>query len=222
MRILIVDDDPKLRDYVGRGLRESGHLVEAAEDGEAALVRVAAQRFDVVLLDVMLPGLQGWDVMDRIARLPEPPAVLFVTARDGLDERLRGLRAGGDDYIVKPFAFSELLARIDAVTRRRGGVTRHVIGDLVVDLLAGTASRGGRPIVLTPTEFTLLRELARRPGEVQSRSELLREVWGIGFDPGTNVVDVHIRRLRSKIDAPFDTPLIHTVRGSGYVLSSSN
>lgn len=221
MNILIVDDDPKLRAFVTQGLRESGLEADSAPDGETAIARLAERHFDVVLLDVMLPGMQGWDVLDLIRRAPVAPAVLFVTARDALEERLRGLRAGGDDYIVKPFAFSELLARIEAVMRRRGVSTRYVIGDLVVDLLAGTAHREGSPILLTPTEFALLRELARQPGVVRSRSELLAAVWGIAFDPGTNVVDVHIRRLRAKVDAPFATALVHTVRGSGYVLSAA-
>ncbi|MGQ0552912.1 MAG: response regulator transcription factor [Planctomycetota bacterium] len=218
MKVLIVDDDPKLRAYVTQGLTESGMQAESAPDGETAVTRLAQEHFDVVLLDVMLPGMHGWDVLESLRSRPNPPAVIFVTARDALEERLRGLRSGGDDYLVKPFAFEELLARIEAVLRRRGASTQHVVGDLIVDLLAGTASRAGRPITLTPTEFSLLKELAREPGAVRSRAELLNAVWGIHFDPGTNVVDVHIRRLRSKIDDPFASPLLQTVRGTGYAL----
>jgi two-component system, OmpR family, copper resistance phosphate regulon response regulator CusR len=221
MKVLIVDDDPKLRAYLTQGLTESGMQAESAPNGEMAVSRLGQEPFDVVLLDVMLPGMHGWDVLKSLRSRPNPPAVIFVTARDALEERLRGLRAGGDDYLVKPFAFEELLARIEAVLRRRGAVTQYVIGDLVVDLLAGTASRAGKTIALTPTEFSLLKELARQPGKVCSRADLLNAVWGIQFDPGTNVVDVHIRRLRAKLDDPFPTHLLQTVRGAGYALKSS-
>ena len=218
MRILVVDDDPKLRAFVTRGLAESGMSVTAAPDGETALALLRRERFDLMLLDVMLPGLQGWDVQEAAKREGLHVPVIWVTARDALDERVRGLSMG-DDYVVKPFAFAELVARIHAVLRRHQDEHVLHIGDLAIDLLAGTVHRGGRLLDLTRTEFSLLRQLAERAGETISRTELLKSVWNIAFDPGTNIVDVHIRRLRVKIDQPFDTPLIHTVRGSGYVIA---
>jgi two-component system copper resistance phosphate regulon response regulator CusR len=219
MKILIVDDDPKLRDIVERGLRESGLESRAAPDGETALGMLGQERFDLILLDVMLPGLQGWEVMEQLREQGHDVPVIWVTARDALDERVRGLQMGGDDYVVKPFAFQELLARIQAVRRRHEQSHVRSVAGLQIDLLEGSVQRDGQPIELTRTEFTLLRQLAERPGQTLSRSKLLEAVWGIEFDPGTNVVDVHIRRLRRKIDEPFGHPLIHTVRGRGYVLA---
>ncbi len=220
MKILIVDDDPKLRAYVSRGLTESGYQCETAGDGEAALAQLRSRRFDLTLLDVMLPGMQGWDVMEALHREGINVPVIWVTARDALEERVRGLHMGGDDYVVKPFVFAELLARIQAVLRRRESSHKRQVGDLEIDPLAGTVRRAGRSLDLTRTEFALLRHLADNAGEPITRTELLKKVWGIDFDPGTNVVDVHIRRLRLKVDEPFDAPLIHTVRGSGYVLDA--
>jgi two-component system copper resistance phosphate regulon response regulator CusR len=220
MKILIVDDDPKLLAYVSRGLSESGMECQTAGDGETALELLRREPFDLALLDVMLPGMQGWDVMETLHREGIAVPVIWVTARDALEERVRGLHMGGDDYVVKPFAFAELLARIQAVLRRRDKSHRRRIGDLEIDPLAGTVRRAGKPLDLTRTEFALLRQLAERCGETISRSELLHTVWGIDFDPGTNVVDVHIRRLRRKVDEPFDAPLIHTVRGAGYALAA--
>lgn len=218
VRILIVDDDPKYRTFVARGLSESGMVCDVARDGEAALEKLRSSRFDLVLLDVMLPGLQGWDVMEALRSEGINIPVIWVTARDALDERVKGLRMGGDDYVVKPFAFSELVARVYAVLRRRRGNTRIKIGDLELDLIENRVKRSDQVILLTRTEFSLLRRLAERKGETVPRTELLQTVWGLNFDPGTNVVDVHIRRLRKKIDEPFEQPLIHTVRGAGYVL----
>jgi two-component system copper resistance phosphate regulon response regulator CusR len=220
MKILIVDDDPKYRSYVSRGLVESGMRCETAADGETALDMLRAQAYDLVLLDVMLPGLQGWDVLETIRKEGVSVPVIWVSARDALDERLRGLQMGGDDYIVKPFVFAELLARIGAVTRRHVYSQSRRVADLEIDPLAGTVKRAGRSIDLTRMEFALLRRLAEVPGAPVSRTELLRSVWGIDFDPGTNVVDVHIRRLRLKVDAEFPQPLIHTVRGEGYAIGN--
>jgi len=219
MRILAVDDDPKVRTFVSKGLGESGMECETAPDGETALEILRARRFDLVLLDVMLPGLQGWDVLEALRREGHDVPVIWVTARDALEERVKGLRMGGDDYIVKPFAFAELVARIHAVLRRRSEGHRVKVADLEIDPLAGAVRRGGKALDLTRIEFALLRALAERAGEPVSRAALLQQVWGISFDPGTNMVDVHIRRLRRKVDAPFDQPLIQTVRGSGYALS---
>lgn len=218
MRLLVVDDDPRYRRILTRGLTESGMVCETAESGEEALEKLAAGRYDVVLLDVMLPGMQGWDVLERMRREGIETPVIFVTARDNVDERVKGLRMGGDDYIVKPFALQELLARIHVVLRHRRRPTRARVADLEIDFLEGEARRGGRRLDLTRTEWSLLRFLAERRGEPVSRRQLLQSVWGFDFDPGTNVVEVHIRRLRRKVDEPFDRPLIHTVRGVGYVL----
>lgn len=218
MKILVVDDDPKYRNYMQKGLTESGMVCSLAPDGETALQMLRKDRFDLVLLDVMLPGLQGWDVMEAMRAQNIATPVIFITARDAVDERIRGLRSGGDDYIVKPFAFAELVARIHVVLRRNQTQTVRKIADLEIDLLAHKATRNGTLIDLTPTEFSLLRALADRNGEPATRTELLQSVWNIDFDPGTNVVEVQIRRLRRKIDEPFGSPLIQTVRGVGYAL----
>jgi DNA-binding response OmpR family regulator len=216
--VLIVDDDPKLLDYLARGLGESGYSTRTAGDGEAALRLLREAPADIVLLDVMMPGLDGWGVMSAMREEGLTTPVIFVTARDGLDERVQGLRLGGDDYVVKPFALDELLARIEAVRRRevRSLVTR--VGDLEIDHRQGRVSRAGQVLDLTRTELGLLRRLAEAGGRAVSRSDLLAAVWGIGFDPKTNMVDVHIRRLRQKVDAPFEHPLVHTLRGEGYAL----
>jgi two-component system copper resistance phosphate regulon response regulator CusR len=216
-RVLIVDDDPKIRSFVSQGLGESGHRCEAVGTGEDALERVREGGIDLVLLDVMLPGMQGWDVQSAFRAEGLEPSVIFVTARDEVDERVRGLQMGGDDYVVKPFAFVELQARVEAVLRRRAAAVTRV-GRLVIDNRKGLVTRDGVPLDLTPTELGLLRRLAESTGEPVSRTLLLESVWGIGFDPGTNMVEVHIRRLRKKLDEPFDAPMIHTVRGQGYAL----
>ncbi len=218
MKILVVDDDPKYRAFVSKGLGESGIMCETVATGEDALKELRERTFDLVLLDVMLPGLQGWDVLEALRAEGREVPVIWVTARDAVDERIKGLRMGGDDYVVKPFAFSELIARIHAVMRRRGTATKLSAAGLEIDLIEAEVVRDGQSIDLTPTEFSLLRHLAVHPGETVTRTQLLQEIWGIDFDPGTNLVDVHIRRLRGKVDEPFAEPLIHTVRGSGYVL----
>jgi two-component system copper resistance phosphate regulon response regulator CusR len=222
LKILVVDDDPKYRSYMQKGLTESGMICSLAPDGETALQMLRKDKFDLVLLDVMLPGLQGWDVLEAMRAQNLRTPVIFITARDAVDERIRGLRSGGDDYIVKPFAFAELVARIHVVLRRNQTQTSLKISDLEIDLLAHKATRGGKVIDLTPTEFALLRALADRNGEPATRTELLQSVWNIDFDPGTNVVEVQIRRLRRKIDEPFGAPLIQTVRGVGYALRAES
>lgn len=217
-RILVVDDDPKIRVFLERGLEESGLLCATAESGEKALQLVRAQAFDLILLDVTLPGLQGWDVMEALRAEGRELPVIWVTARDAVDERIKGLQMGGDDYVVKPFAFGELLARIHAVLRRRRDNMVTRVGDLEIDHLHGTVTRDAQAIDLTRTELALLKRLADGGGDAVGRAELLQAVWGIDFDPGTNVVEVHVRRLRKKIDDPFESPLVHTVRGAGYAL----
>ncbi len=218
MRILIVDDDPKYRAFVARGLSESGMVCATAPDGETALERLGSESYDLVLLDVMLPGLQGWDVMEALRARNVDVPVIWVTARDAIDERVKGLRMGGDDYIVKPFAFAELVARIHVVMRHHRARTDLRVGDLAIDIVESRVTRGNRELRLTRTEFGLLRCLAENAGETVSRTVLLQTVWGLDFDPGTNVVEVHVRRLRKKLDDPFEKPLVHTERGAGYVL----
>lgn len=220
LKILVVDDDPKFRAFVARGLSESGMPCQTAGSGEEGLAQLRKNAYDLVLLDVMLPGIQGWELLEVARSEGIDVPVIFVTARDALDERIKGLHLGADDYVVKPFAFAELVARIHAVLRRRTeGAQRH-IRDLEIDYIEGTVSRGGTSIDLTRMEFALLRQLAEHEGQTITRSSLLRSVWGMNFDPETNLVDVHIRRLRKKLDEPFATRLIHTVRGSGYVLEA--
>lgn len=214
----MVDDDPKLRGFLIQGLGESGYDCIGAEDGPAALAALRADAPDLILLDVMMPGMEGWEVMETLRGEGFTMPVIWVTARDELDERIKGLRMGGDDYVVKPFALNELLARIEAVLRRNRQSLVTRVGDLEIDHRKGAAQRGGQPLDLTPIELGLLRRMAETPGRPVSRPQLLSSVWDIDFDPGTNLVEVHIRRLRVKVDSPFDGALIHTVRGQGYVL----
>ncbi len=220
MRVLIIDDEPKTAEYLRRGLSESGFVVEVSREGTDGLFRATSEDFDAVVLDVMLPGRDGWSVLSELrARGSEVP-ILMLTARDDVVDRVRGLEAGADDYLVKPFAFSELLARLRTVLRR--GPTRHPevlrIADLEIDQFRHTVRRGGVRIDLTQKEFALLSTLARRSGEVLSRTYLVEQVWDLHFDPGTNVVDVAMGRLRRKVDDRFPVKLLHTIRGAGYVL----
>jgi two-component system copper resistance phosphate regulon response regulator CusR len=217
-RILVIDDDPRIREVLRDGLTQMGMEIETAEDGLSGLERLQAGSFDMILLDVMLPDIQGWDLLTRLRQLGIHTPVILVTARDAVDERIKGLLLGGDDYVVKPFVFNELCARIQAVLRRKAQNMEWRVGDLVLDHLQGRVRRGRAELDLTRVELGLLRRLMERRGHVVSREDLLKSVWGIDFNPGTNLVEVHIRRLRHKVDRPFGRPLIHTVRGQGYVV----
>src|SRR5712692_5030640 len=220
MRVLIVEDDKKTAAYLSKGLSESGFIVDAADKGEDGLRLACTGGYDLVILDVMLPGRDGWSVISEIRRSGKQTPVLFLTARDSVQDRVKGLELGADDYLVKPFAFSELLARTRSILRhspvRQPEILR--ILDLEIDLVRHRATRGGKHLDLTPKEFALLSLLARRTGEVLSRTLIAEQVWDMNFDSDTNVVDVHMRRLRAKVDDPFERKLIHTVRGVGYVL----
>ena len=220
MRILIVEDEKKTAAYLKKGLSESGFVVDVAEQGEDGLHLARTGDYDLIILDVMLPQQDGWSVLAEMRRNGKQTPVLFVTARDSIQDRVKGLELGADDYLVKPFAFSELLARVRSILRR--GPTRQPemvrIADLEIDLIRHRALRGGTRLDLTPKEFALLSLLARRAGEVLSRTVISEQIWDMNFDSDTNVVDVAVRRLRSKADDPFAKKLIHTVRGMGYVL----
>jgi heavy metal response regulator len=219
MHILIVEDERKTREYLQKGLGESGYVVDTAADGVDGLHLALTGDYDLVILDIMLPGADGRQVL-RALRREKPTPVMFLTARDELEDRVGGLELGADDYLVKPFAFAELLARVRTVLRR--GAPREPeqlrIGDLEVDVIRRRARRGEDRINLTNQEFALLSLLARRAGEVLSRSFITSQVWDINFDTDTNVVEVAIRRLRAKVDDPYPRKLVHTVRGMGYVL----
>ena len=219
MRILIVEDDPKTGDYLNRGLRESGFNADLARSGPDGLYLALEHDYDLIVLDVMLPKMDGWTVLHELRQRKDTP-VLFLTARDEISDRVRGLELGADDYLVKPFAFAELLARIRTLLRRAPAREPDVIrvSDLEVDLLRHRVSRGGARIDLTPREFALLKLLVRREGEVLSRSLIASQVWDMNFDSDTNVVDVAVKRLRAKVDDPHQRKLIPTVRGMGYLL----
>jgi two-component system copper resistance phosphate regulon response regulator CusR len=220
MRLLIVEDEPKTGDYLLQGLREAGFVVDLARHGEDGLHLALSGDYSLIVLDVMLPGRDGWHVLQALRQAGHDLPVMFLTARDDVAERVRGLELGADDYLVKPFAFSELLARIRSLLRRGKSKEpeRLSVADLELDLLKRRATRAGTRIDLTAKEFALLALLMRREGEVLSRALIASQVWDMNFDSDTNVVDVAIKRLRSKVDEPFATRLIHTVRGMGYVL----
>jgi two-component system copper resistance phosphate regulon response regulator CusR len=219
VRILVVEDEPKTGDYLRKGLTESGYVVDLAVTGPEGLHLATENVYDLIVLDVMLPGLDGWKVIGELRKTRSTP-VLFLTARDEIDDRVRGLELGADDYLVKPFAFAELLARVRTLLRR--GPIREFeqidISDLKIDVLKRRVLRNDSRVDLTTLEFMLLHLLARRQGEVLSRAQIASQVWDMNFDSDTNVVDVAVRRLRAKIDDPYKTKLIHTVRGIGYVL----
>jgi len=219
MRILIIEDERKLADYLCKGLIENNFVVDVARDGVNGLHAAREGSYDIVLLDVMLPGMDGYAVLKHIRR-DKPTHVIMLTARDQVEDRVKGLESGADDYLVKPFAFSELLARIHAVLRRGSAQEPTVLelGDLSLDLARRKVTRASERIDLTAKEFTLLTLLLRRQGEVISRTVLAEKVWEMNFDGDTNAIEVAVRRLRSKLDDPFDTKLLHTVRGMGYVL----
>ncbi len=220
MRILVVEDEKKTANYLRKGLSESGYVVDVANDGENGLMLALTEDYDLIILDIMLPRRDGWSIISHLRGEGRQTPILFLTARDAVQDRVKGLELGADDYLVKPFAYSELLARIRAILRR--GPVRQPeilnIADLEIDLLRHKAKRAGQELDLTPKEFLLLSLLARRKGEVLSRTLISEQVWDINFDSDTNVVDVAIRRLRRKVDEPFAQKLIHTVRGMGYVL----
>jgi two-component system copper resistance phosphate regulon response regulator CusR len=223
VKILVVEDEKKAAAYLRKGLLENGFVVDLAADGEEGVGLARAGGYELLILDVMLPRRDGWSVLSELRRDGVQTPVLFLTAKDSLPDRVKGLNLGADDYLVKPFAFSELLARVRSILRR--GPTRRAEtlrrGDLEIDLVRHRAARAGKKLDLTPKEFSLLSFLARHPGEVQSRTTIAEQVWDMNFDGGTNVVDVHVRRLRSKVDDPFERKLIHTVRGMGYVLDEA-
>lgn len=221
MRTLVVEDDTTLGDFVERGLREAGFVVDRAADGDEGLALALKTPFDVAIVDVMLPRRDGLALVEELRRRRITSPVLILSARRSVDDRVRGLQAGGDDYLTKPFALAELLARVQALIRRSTGAsepTRLSVGDLSMDLLSRHVERAGTELSLQPREFALLEYLMRHPDRVLSKMMILSHVWGYRFDPGTNVVDVLMSRLRDKVDRGFDRKLIHTIRKAGYVL----
>lgn len=218
MRILLIEDERAISRFIQRGLREEGHVVDVAGDRESATQALCDDSYDLLLVDRMLPDGDGLSIVRDLRRDGDHTPAICITARDRVDERVEGLYGGADDYLVKPFAFDELLARIAAVVRRTGTTGRIEIGDLIVDIEAHRAWRAGTELKLTAQEFTLLRYLAENTGRVLSRTRILERVWDMHHDPGTNIVDVYISYLRQKVDRGHDRPLIHTVRGVGYLL----
>ncbi|MGE3064740.1 MAG: response regulator transcription factor [Hyphomicrobiaceae bacterium] len=221
MRVLVIEDDRETALFLQKSLRESGHGADVAGDGELGLAMAREGGYDLLIVDRMLPRRDGLSVVQVLRGGGDRTPVLILSALGDVDDRVKGLRAGGDDYLTKPYAYSELLARIEALARRavpEEQETRYVVGDLVLDRLSHKVVRGGEPIVLQPREFRLLEYLMKHAGQVVTRTMLLENVWDYHFDPQTNVIDVHISRLRSKVDKGFATPLLHTVRGAGYMI----
>jgi two-component system OmpR family response regulator len=223
MRILLVEDDATIADFVSKGLSEAAFAVDVASDGERGAEMALGGGYDAAIVDLMLPRLDGLALIDRLRGRGVQMPVLILSARRTVDDRVKGLQAGGDDYLTKPFAFAELLARVNALIRRSTGQaepTTLSLGELSLDLLARRASRAGKTIELRPREFALLEYLLRHQGRVLTKTMVLSHVWGYNFDPGTNVVDVLVSRLREKIDRGFEPKLLHTVRGVGYILKA--
>lgn len=223
MRILVVEDDKEVASYLTKGLKEQGHVVDEARQGKDGLYLALSERFDAMIIDRMLPGVDGLTIVRSVRQASIKTPILVLSALGQVDDRVTGLREGGDDYLVKPFAFSELIARLEALMRRQtpdgsGQQTRIVVGDLEMDLLGRTVRRDGHPIELQPREFALLEFLMRHAGQVVTRTMLLENVWDYNFDPQTNVIDVHVSRLRQKIDRGFNSEMLQTVRGAGYTL----
>ncbi|HZP20898.1 MAG TPA: response regulator transcription factor [Bauldia sp.] len=221
MRILVIEDDREAAAYLLKALREAGHVPDHAGDGEAGAAMAEEGRYDVIVVDRMLPKRDGLSIIEDLRKRGDMTPTLVLSALGQVDDRVTGLRAGGDDYLAKPYAFSELLARVEALARRRkpGEVeTVYRIGDLEMDRLSHTVSRAGQPVPLQPREFRLLEYLMKHAGQVVTRTMLLENVWDYHFDPQTNVIDVHISRLRAKIDKGFGEPLLHTIRGAGYMI----
>jgi two-component system copper resistance phosphate regulon response regulator CusR len=220
MRILLAEDDPKTSAYLRRGLTENAFVVDVADTGTDALQLALSAEYDLVVLDIMMPGIDGWSVLSEMRHRGRQTPVLFLTARDAIEDRVKGLELGADDYLVKPFAFSELLARTRSILRRGAARQPDIlrVADLEVDLVRHRARRGRTSLDLTPKEFALLSLFIRRSGEILSRTLIADQVWGINFSTDTNTIDVAVRRLRTKVDEPFSTTLIQTVRGIGYVL----
>ena len=221
MKLLVIEDDREAAAYIAKGLSESGYVVDCAADGREGLFMATSGSYDALIVDRMLPQMDGLALIAALRSADIRTPVLILSALGAVDDRVKGLRAGGDDYLTKPFAFAELLARLEALLRRGGGsvaTTKLKVGDLEMDLLARAVTRGGRDLDLLPREFRLLEFLMRHAGQVVTRTMLLENVWDYHFDPQTNVIDVHISRLRQKIDKGFAKPLLHTVRGAGYLL----
>jgi heavy metal response regulator len=221
VRALIIEDDRTIAEFIARGLREAGFAVDSARDGDEGLDAALARPYDILIVDLMLPGRDGLSTIDELRGRGSSTPILILSARRSVDDRVRGLQAGGDDYLTKPFAFAELLARVQALVRRATRApdpTTVTVGDLQLDLLTRKVTREGTEIELRPREFSLLEYLMRNAGKVVPKTMILSHVWEYNFDPQTNVVDVLVSRLREKIDRPFATKLLHTVRGVGYVL----
>ena len=221
MKVLIIEDERVASSYLAKALGESGHVSDGVEDGGLGLQRARHETYDALIVDRMLPGLDGLSLIGRLRDAGRRTPVLIVSALGEVDERVRGLRAGGDDYLVKPYAFAELLARLEVLVDRRSGAPAETalrVADLELDMLSRRVQRAGRKIELKPREFLILEYLMRHRGQVVTRTMLLESVWDYHFDPQTNVIDVHMSRLRQKIDKGFETPLLHTVRGAGYAL----
>lgn len=223
MKLLLVEDNERVARFVRKGLTEAGHTVDHAENGRDGMVHAVSEPYDAIVMDRMLPGgIDGLAIVEALRQQGNRVPILILSALDGVDDRIRGLRAGGDDYLTKPFAFGELLARLDALLRRsqsQAAETVMSLGDLSVDMLSHRVTRAGKPVALQPREFKLLTYLLRHANQVVTRTMLLENVWDYHFDPQTNVIDVHISKLRQKIDAGFDMPLLRTVRNAGYMLT---